>query len=208
VNRRTFAWIVAFGVAMGFLEAAVVVYLRLLYYPAGFDFPLVLLPAITVFVELGREAATIVMLWAVAALAGRNGAQRFAWFAILFGTWDIVYYVALKAVLDWPASLLTWDVLFLIPLVWTGPVLAPVIVSLGLLFGGWRLLERDARGLPLRLDRLDRGLLGGSFAALLVAFMLNHGVVVAGGIPREFPWWLFVAGCAMTAVVGWRIERR
>ncbi|HEX7880229.1 MAG TPA: hypothetical protein VF720_12515, partial [Candidatus Eisenbacteria bacterium] len=169
MNRHRIAFIVIFGTAMGFLEAAVVVYLRLLYYPSGFDFPLVLLPSITVGVELGREAATIVMLWGVAELTGRNGVERFGWFSILFGVWDIIYYVALKAVLDWPASLLTWDVLFLIPLVWTGPVLAPVIVSIGLIAGGARLVAFGERGIPIRLTLLDRATLGLSLLLLLVA---------------------------------------
>lgn len=33
-------WTIIFSIAMGFLEAAVVVYLRQLYYPVGFTFPL------------------------------------------------------------------------------------------------------------------------------------------------------------------------
>ena len=39
--RRYVVWMTVFFAAMAFLESAVVVYLRALYYPEGFDFPLV-----------------------------------------------------------------------------------------------------------------------------------------------------------------------
>jgi len=204
VTARIPRLIVLFGVAMGFLEAAVVIYLRLLYYPGGFDFPLVRLPDLVVVIELGREAATIVMLWAVAALTGKTGVARFAWFAILFGIWDLVYYLALKLVLGWPASLLTWDVLFLIPFVWTGPVLAPVLISIGLIGAGTTLLRFEAMGRPIPLTSLDWTGLGLSFALLLASFGTNHQRVVGGGIPDRFSWEMFAGGCAVATLVAFR----
>lgn len=61
-------WTIIFSIAMGFLEAAVVVYLRQLYYPAGFTFPLqsMALPALKI--EFLRELATIWSCSAVLAL--------------------------------------------------------------------------------------------------------------------------------------------
>jgi hypothetical protein len=126
-------WITAFAVAMGFLESAVVVYLRAIYYPEGFRFPLVAMSPVLIFTELVREAATLVMLLAPGALISRKRLERFAWFCWSFAVWDLFYYVFLKLLLDWPESLFTWDVLFLLPVVWVGPVLAPCIISLGLL---------------------------------------------------------------------------
>ena len=210
---RTARFIVLFGVAMGFLEAAVVVYLRLLYYPGpgGFEFPLQRMPDLVVLVELGREAATIMMLWAVAALTGRTGPSRFAWFSILFGIWDLVYYLALKLLLDWPTSLLTWDVLFLIPFVWTGPVLAPVLVSIGLIGGGAVLLRTETPGHPILLARLDWIALLLSFSLILVSFGTNHQRVVDGGVPGRFAWEIFLAGCLLAILVafrGWRTATR
>jgi len=123
-------WITFFAIAMAFVESAVVVYLRELYYPEGFNFPLVLLPGRIALTEFLREIATLIMLLGIGFLAGRNFRQRFAWFIYSFAIWDIFYYVFLKLILDWPSSWLTWDILFLIPVIWTGPVLAPVLVSL------------------------------------------------------------------------------
>ena len=86
---------------------------------------------------MGREAATLVMLLGVAMLAGTDRWDRIALFCIAFGVWDIAYYVWLWVFLRWPPSLLTWDVLFLIPVPWVGPVVAPVIVSVVMIVGGW-----------------------------------------------------------------------
>lgn len=179
---------------MGFLEAAVVVYLRLIYYPGGFDFPLIKLPVAPALIELGREAATIVMLWCVAMLTGRTGWGRFAWLAILFGTWDLVYYAALKLLLNWPPSFLTWDILFLIPLIWVGPVLAPLIISLLLIATGLLILVHETRRIRLHLVGLDWPLLLVALALCLYSFMANHAVVYGGGVPAHFPWPAFTAG--------------
>jgi len=87
--------------------------------------------------ECCREAATIIMLAAVGIIAGKDNLQRFAYFLYAFAVWDIIYYAGLKVLLNWPSSFLTWDVLFLIPVPWIGPVLAPIISSLTMiLFGG------------------------------------------------------------------------
>src|SRR5262245_59171750 len=136
----------AYAVAMAYVESAIVVYLRRLYHPQGFDFPLVIIDVPTLLIELGREAATIIMLATVGSAAGRTRVGKFAYFLYLFGVWDIFYYVWLKVFLDWPASLLTWDVLFLIPVPWVGPVLAPVTVALTMIGMGLVLLQLEQRG--------------------------------------------------------------
>jgi hypothetical protein len=119
-----------FAIAMGFLESAVVVYLRAIYYPGGFCFPLKLISGTIAVTEVFREAATMVMLLAVAWISIRGALERFAIFIYAFAVWDIFYYVFLYVLLGWPPSLFTWDILFLIPVTWVGPVLAPVINSL------------------------------------------------------------------------------
>jgi hypothetical protein len=151
------------------------------------------MPVFVVLVEMGRELATLLMLWAVAMLAGRTGRERFAWFSFLFGVWDIVYYVALKLVLGWPASLLTWDVLFMVPLIWTGPVLAPLIVSL-------LMLRCEARRVRIHFLPADMVALGVALALCLYAFMANHAAVYAGRLPGRFPWAAF--GLAMVLAAG------
>lgn len=129
-KHKQLLWLTFFSIAMGLLEAAVVIYLRYLYYPDGFRFPLTLMAENVVITELLREVATLIMLVGVAVLAGRTAHQRFAFFLIAFGVWDIFYYVFLKLLLGWPESLLTWDILFLLPVPWVGPVLTPCLVSL------------------------------------------------------------------------------
>ncbi len=132
-----------FSVAMGYLESAVVIYLRKIYYPAGFSFPLMPMDHDLVMVEFYREIATVIMLLGVAIIAGRNKISRFAWFLYCFSIWDIFYYVFLKIFLGWPTSFLTWDVLFLIPVPWTGPVITPIILALGMAIFGLFLLKVD-----------------------------------------------------------------
>lgn len=110
---------------MAFLESAVVVYLRAIYYPDGNLFPMKLIEGRIAVTELWREAATMVMLITVAVIVSKRAIERFAWFIYAFAIWDIFYYVFLYFLLGWPQSLLTWDILFLIPVTWTGPVLAP-----------------------------------------------------------------------------------
>ena len=109
------------------MEAAVVIYLRRIYYPQGFDFPLQSIDTNIAIVEILREAATLVMLVTIGILSGRTRIERFGYFLFCFAIWDICYYLFLYVFLGWPGSLLTWDVLFLIPTTWTGPVLGPLI---------------------------------------------------------------------------------
>ncbi len=119
-----------FAFAMGFLEAIVVIYLRKIFYPQGFDFPLSIMSPEIISIEWFREITTIIMLVTIGILAGSNNFERFLYFLYTFAIWDIVYYIGLKLFLNWPASILNWDILFLIPIPWISPVLAPIICSL------------------------------------------------------------------------------
>jgi hypothetical protein len=194
VSDRRVSWLALYSVAMGVLEAAVVVYLRELYYPAGFRFPLVILPDRVALVEVLRELTTVLMLLAVAALAARSRLDGFFVFGFLFGVWDIVYYLGLWLFLRWPESLLTWDVLFLIPVPWLGPVLYPLIVSLALI-GGFLVHEPLRRaGCPLLLSRGEWLVAVLGALLVVVAFCWNWRVVGLGTVPRDFPTTLFTAG--------------
>jgi len=143
----------------------VVSYLRLLHEPARLRFyptrpPAELFPLLTLdqlraagpqqmqtlATEIGREAATLVMLAAIALAVARNAGEWAAAFVVAFGVWDVTFYLFLKLLLDWPSSLLTWDILFLFPVPWVGPVLAPVMVSLAMIVAGVWHLRREARG--------------------------------------------------------------
>jgi hypothetical protein len=175
---------------MGILEAAVVVYLRRIYYPEGFAFPLDVMDPEILRTELIREAMTLVMLAAVAWIAAERVWSRLMAFLIAFGLWDIFYYVGLKLFLDWPVSLLEPDVLFLIPTTWVGPVLAPVLVAAAWVVGGLQL--HRARYADLELGW--RGWLAGCVgcALILASFLIPVGTPQAPG----FLWGLYGIGYA------------
>ena len=168
---RVLPWITAFAIAMAFLESAVVVYLRQLYYPHAFAFPIAPIDPHIAITEVLRELATMVMLLAPGALLTSKRLERFAWFCFSFGVWDIFYYVFLKAILDWPASLFDWDILFLVPVVWVGPVLAPCLVSLGLIAFGCIVLHRRRADPTFRIARWHWALLTVSSVLILFTFI-------------------------------------
>jgi hypothetical protein len=214
--RLRFVWLAVFAIAMGFLEAIVVIYLREIYYPEGFDFPLRLLPPQMLTIEWIREIATLVMLAGVGIIAGRNNLQRLFYALFAFGVWDIIYYVALKLLAGWPESLLTWDLLFLIPVSWLGPVLAPVINSVTMIAMAILIIGRQEKGCTVRVRPVDWLLIyGGGFIILytyLVDYMrliIDSGVLspghsqVAGEqllamisnyVPDRYRWLLFITG--------------
>ncbi len=195
--------VIAFAVAMAFLESAVVVYLqRALGIRSGRPLPGAgARPrwATSRAIEVGREAATLVMLATVGWLAGRSGLERLAWTAVAFGTWDILYYGWLWVFIGWPPSLGTWDLLFLIPVPWTGPVWAPVAVSLALVGFGLGAAHRLRAGRPVRAGRAQvaAGVAGGLI--VIVSFCWNAPLVLDGGVPTDFPWPVFAAGLAIAA---------
>lgn len=154
-RNHTIIWLVIFGIAMGFLEAIVVVYMRQLHYPQGFEFPLKFLSPELLLIEWVRELATLIMLLAIGILAGKTNLQRFLYFLFSFAIWDLFYYIALKLFLGWPASFFTWDILFLIPIPWIGPVIAPVICSLTMIYFSLGILKREEKGFVARLSTFD-----------------------------------------------------
>lgn len=165
-THRTFVLLSIFGIAMGLLEAIVVVYLRQLYYPQGFDFPLSPLTPQMLSVEWLREIATIIMLVTIGIIAGKNYLQKFSYFLYSFAIWDIFYYVGLKKLLNWPPSFFTWDILFLIPVTWIGPVLAPIICSLTMILLAGSIVCLQERGYTVKIKLSEWGLI------LLGAFMI------------------------------------
>jgi hypothetical protein len=215
---RRVAVLTAFSVAMGLLEAAVVIYIRKLYYPEGFDFPLVPITDYQVGItELLREAATLVMLWGVGWLYGRSFITRLAAFVYSFAVWDIFYYVFLKLILGWPSSLLTPDVLFLLPVIWVGPVLAPVMVSLSMILFAVLVFRAEAAGKQVQVKPRCFTVIVLSAFVVFVSFVYDPSAFLfAGGsatevfstgvdglflkmseyLPVYFPWWLFLIGQA------------
>lgn len=187
-GQKYYLWIGIFGIAFGFLEAIVVIYLRQMYYPGGFDFPMIWASLELFRIELIRELSTLIMLLSVGILAGRNGIQRFAWFLYAFAVWDLFYYIALKVLIDWPPSLLTWDLLFLIPIAWDGPVLAPVICSLTMIGFTLTVVELDRKGLPVVIRIREWVLIGSGALIIWIAFIWDYStILLRNGFFSVFP---------------------
>lgn len=209
---RVIAGLVIFSAAFGYVEAAVVAYLRSIYtplrmhfYPGSADdlFPLLSLEQLRMAgqehivrlkTELGRELATMLMLGGAALVLARNLRQWVAAFLVCFGVWDTTFYLFLKLLLHWPASLLTWDILFLIPVPWTGPVIAPVLVSLSMMGSGLALLWREYDNKPVHINRLQWALIVLGGALVVAAFVWDFRNTANGGNPNPFNWVLFISG--------------
>jgi hypothetical protein len=196
--------VTSFAVAMAYLEAAVVVYLQ---HAIGITpdelFPLRSAELVGDFaaIEIGREVATLVMLSAAGWLAGRCWIDRLAWTAVAFGAWDIAYYGWLWVLVGWPHSPLTWDVLFLIPVPWAGPVWAPVAVSLTLIGFGLAAAREAAAGRLRRVSPWQVSLAVAGGIVVVISFTLDGPSLMNGSMPAPFAWPVFFAGIAL-AVVG------
>jgi len=193
----TFFWLTLFGVALGFFEASVVVYLRQLYYPGAALFPLRVIPPDILKVELLREFFSIVLILAAAVLSGRNKALRAANFLFIFGVWDIVYYIFLWVFLGWPASVFDWDILFLIPVPWVAPVLAPVLCSLSLIAFAVLIhrLARDGWSLPLTVKDVLAAIIAS--VPILISFFQETKTILGQGVPSHYSWPLLALGLAL-----------
>lgn len=202
---KRFTMVVIFGIGLAFIEAVVVVYLRAIFYPEGFVFPLVDLGGDNNWIkfleiETYRELATLVVLFSSAWLFGRNFRIRLAYFLTIFAIWDIFYYVWLKVLLGWPSSIMKWDILFLIPVPWAAPVLAPVILSSTMLIGAILILYRESRGQVLRVSRVAK------YVFILVSLVLVGHFCYAGvhvsqvDYESYFNWLIFLV-CEVTAII-------
>jgi hypothetical protein len=206
------AGLVLFGIGFGLVEAVVVVDLRAILSPsAGRSDPLSaaeLFPftpidrlgqtdpvaARLMKIEVIREAATLVLLAGLGLAVGRTFLQRFSAFLVAFAIWDLSYYLFLRWLLGWPASAWTWDILFLLPVPWVAPVLAPAIVAATMAVAGSAVIVWEASGRPFRVSTRDWTVtvLGGLL--LITSFCWDWRNIASGGMPNPFPWPLFLAG--------------
>jgi len=207
---KTFVAATIYAVAMGYLESAVVIYLRqttLGNYQIGplreyQVFPIRFIDPQLGGVELVREGATIIMLLAVGYLAGRNRFQRIMFFVYSFAVWDIFYYAFLKLFTGWPSSLGDFDVLFLIPVIWVSPVACPILISLLLTSTSAMLIFMSEKSDSPRINFTDLFLflIGSatvfySFTEQIFRILIHQGPKGLGNFtPTFFDWPLFFAG--------------
>ncbi len=196
-KKQTELWVSLFAVTFAFVEAVVVVYIRGIYYPDGFVFPLKPIAIHHLTTELLREFSTLVVILTVALLAGTTRWQRFAFFIIVFGLWDVFYYVWLKVLLDWPASIFEFDVLFLIPLPWIAPVLAPVLISILLMVSGFLIIRKEVREGYFKPGRLPWVLSIAGSLVILYSFIHDLDATLRFRMPSEYDWHVYTTGMAL-----------
>jgi hypothetical protein len=206
--RTQWLAIVIFAIGMAWAEAATVYYLRLMVDRVD-PYQAIPLPMSGNLgnIELVREVATLVMILALGMVTGRTRTTRLGYAAIAFGVWDIGYYAFLKFICGWPKSLFDWDVLFLLPLPWWGPVLAPICVASLMIVWGAMVTQRQVRthgrSVPSKLCwRLNW--IGAALA--LYVFMADSIRSVHEGLdatrtmlPTAFNWPLFLVALALMA---------
>lgn len=207
-EKRRLIAVAVFSIAMAWVEAAVVLYLRTLvgrllpYQPDP-------LPHFGGLgnAELIREAATLVMLGAVGWLAGHSGRTRMAYAVFAFALWDIFYYLFLIPLTGWPRSLLDWDILFLLPLPWWSPVVAPILIDLALVTGGIVVSQFDRPERPVWPGRGPFIVGAAGAGVVFYAFLANSLAALGGGsnavrnsLPCFFPWAAFLPGLFLMCV--------
>jgi hypothetical protein len=204
---KRWVWVGVFALAMAWVESAVVYYLRthidriVPYQP----YPLPIVGGLGP-VEMLRELATLVMLFTVGVLAGRAWRARMGYTLVAFGVWDIGYYVFLRLICGWPQSLLDWDILFLVPLPWWGPVLAPVLIALLMIAWGTLASQFNSPRQPLLSPWCVWGLSAAGITLALYVFMADAIRVSGGGVealrhllPVTFNWPLFLVAWLLMA---------
>ncbi len=203
-ERAHWVFVVTFAAGMAWVEAACVYYLRVMvdrivpYQPD----PLPIRGTLGE-VELVREGATLLMLAMTGLLAGRTWRTRLGYAAIAFGCWDILYYVFLRIMSGWPTSPFDWDILFLLPLPWWGPVLAPVCIAFLIVVWG-TLVTQSPDGVPE--TPLTRTSWSAGIVLALWVFMADAIRALPAGsdavrqvLPAVFNWPVFAAALALMA---------
>ena len=181
-----------FAIGFGYVEGAVAHYLRLNFYPNGFGTDLSVMEHHgTLWVEVGREAATMLMLASVAAMAKGPFFRRFSVFVYIFAIWDMVYYAALYLFESWPKSILDWDILFLIPVPWFAPVLSPVLISMLGAMGALIVLFIYGQKNSFKSGVWPVAIIIAGLSVYMTTFI--HGLHLRS-FPASYNWWVFGLG--------------
>lgn len=198
---RKIIWIAIFALAMAYLESAVVVYLRHLYGITDYTLGIPYFNDDIAIIEIGREIATLAMIMAVGWAVGKSFQDRLGYAFLVFGIWDIFYYFWLWVFVKWPSSLFETDLLFLIPLPWWGPVIAPILIASLMVIGGVYAVYYQEKGTKIRFFMLEWALFISGIVLLLYTFMEDAVAILPANVetlsqlrPSSFNWGIYILG--------------
>jgi hypothetical protein len=156
------------------------------------------------------------MLIMIGVISGKNFREKFSYFLFTFAIWDIFYYVWLKILLNWPSSLFTWDILFLIPVPWIGPVLSPIICSLTMILISMTIINLEENGYKVKIKLYEWLLVFSGAFIILYTFIYDYSKIIFNEIlkfglknlikniefwnkisqfiPTKFNWLFFIIG--------------
>ena len=159
-------------------------------------------------IEIIREFATLVMMVSLAVLLSKKFWEGFGYFVIIFGLWDIFFYLWLKLAINWPDSLFTPDILFLIPIPWIAPVLAPVIVSLVMIMIGTDIILLFNKGFEVKPVLYHWIIVLAGSALILYSFMNDINAGFHEKYPQPYNWFLFSAGIVLFVIASIFLHKR
>ena len=208
-EQKRWLLVLSYAIAMAWVEAAVVFYLRTLgQHLAPELHDTAALPPVPGLdsIEMVREAATLIMLWTVGMLAGDTWRSRWGYAAVAFGAWDICYYLFLMVTCGWPNTPLDWDLLFLLPLPWWGPVLSPMLIAVLMIAWGSLASQGEPFERPFRSEWRAWVICSLGMGVALYVFMEDALRAVRNGLdpfaikaPTRFDWPVFVIGLGLMA---------
>ncbi len=205
MNKKRILVIILFAIVMAYLESAIVVYLRDLYGIVNLLEDTPTKPDKLTLIEIGRELATLIMLFSIGLITGKKLQDRIGNFLIAFGIWDIFYYVWLFVFIGWPTTIMEWDILFLIPLPWWGPVLTPVLIAISMTFWGCIMVLKSEKEIFIRFNKISlTGIALGIFVMLYTfleysfdTFLLNKESYKPSR-DMNFNWIMFIISFLIT----------
>ncbi len=205
---KKFWWVGSFAVAMAYTEAATVVYIRHIYGISDLILDNTPFDPVIAPIEFGRELATLIMLLAVGWVVGKSRQTRISFIFFAFGIWDIFYYIWLKIFIGWPNSLFSPDILFLIPLPWWGPVIAPILIACLMVVGGILVVIGEDKGFAIKLSLINWITLFGGLLIMLYSFMKDAITIMPANVetlaqlrPTAFNWPIYIFGLVLASYV-------
>ena len=208
MQAKKFWWVGLFAIAMAYVESATVVYIRHIYGISDLIFDIPPFDPVIAPIEVGRELATLVMLLAIGWAVGKTLQSRIGFLFFTFGIWDIFYYIWLRVFIGWPNSLFSPDILFLIPLPWWGPVIAPLLIACLMVVGGVLAVVNEGEGYAIKLSLIDRITLIGGVLVMLYSFVKDAIAIMPANVetlaqlrPTTFNWPIYIIGLVLPSYV-------